>query len=203
MDLSERFTFRLENVNDYRQVEELTREAFWKFDRDDGLGCDEHFMVHQLRKTRAFIPELDFVACDGKKIIGHIIYTCSYIATVDHLYEVISFGPLSVLPEYQNQGVGSALVKRTKAMAKEMGYKGIFVYGNPKFYNRFGLINAKQFNVTTPEGENFDYFMGLELSEHSLKGLEGRLYQFPDFKMDKEAARIFDRTFLPKEKHNN
>jgi len=56
---------RKECENDYRQVEELTREAFWNLHVP---GCDEHYLVHVMRSHSDFIPELDFVAIAIKDI---------------------------------------------------------------------------------------------------------------------------------------
>ena len=184
--------------NDYRQVEELTREAFWDLYKP---GCDEHLMVHQLRKSPAYIPELDMLACDGDKLVGHILYTRSYVLSEDgQKHEVISFGPISVLPVYQRQGIGSALIERTKVIAKGLGYKGIFIYGNPEYYHRFGFVNAERFYITTPYGNNFEDFMGLELSEYSLDGIRGKLYEDLAFQIDPVKLESFDRTFTFKEK---
>ena len=51
-------TIRLENTDDYRAVEELTREAFWNVYKP---GADEHYFVHEMRTHPDFIPELAFV----------------------------------------------------------------------------------------------------------------------------------------------
>ena len=67
---------RLENQNDYEEVEDLTREAFWDIYHP---GCEEHFVVHKLRKVSAFIPELDFVAVQDDQIVGNIIYSKSKV----------------------------------------------------------------------------------------------------------------------------
>ena len=198
MNSVEKLTFRLENANDYRQVEELTREAFWDVYRP---GCEEHLMVHQLRKSPAYIPELDLVACDGDKIVGHILYTRSYVIDeASQKHEVISFGPISVLPQYQGKGIGSALIERTKEIAKEKEYKGIFIYGNPKYYNRFGFVNAQKFHISTPGGKNFDDFMGIELIENGLVGIKGKLFEDSAFEIDKAELENFDSTFAFKEK---
>lgn len=200
MELIKQITFRLENFNDFRLVEELTREAFWDLFKP---GCDEHLMVHQLRKSAAYIPELDLLACDGERIVGHILYTRSYVVDQDnHRHEVILFGPISVLPEYQNQGIGSALIEHTKKTAANMGFKGIFIYGNPEYYQRFGFVNAEVFKITTPDGQNFDAFMGLELNDNSLKGIQGKLFEDDAFKIDIDELEIFDSTFPYKEKQH-
>ena len=53
---------RTETPDDHNAVNELTREAFWKFWEPDRVICDEHLLVHKLRKVKAFVPELSFVA---------------------------------------------------------------------------------------------------------------------------------------------
>ena len=68
MDIS----IRLENKNDYKAVEHITREVFWDVYKP---GCDEHFVLHKIRKVPAFVKELDFVACDKDTIVGNIIYS--------------------------------------------------------------------------------------------------------------------------------
>ena len=191
MSLLEKLRFRPENPADYRQVEELTRETF-------GEGCDEHFVVHQLRKSSSHIPELCFVACQGSKILGHILYTRSYIHGNDgQKHEVISFGPISVRPEHQNQGIGTALIEITIALAKSHNrHAAVFIYGDPEYYRRFGFVNAARFGVTTPKGQNFDEFMGLELRKRSLVAKKGKLYQDAAFAVDTAALRDFENTFL-------
>jgi len=195
-----RITYRLANINDYRQTEELTREAFWNLFKP---GCDEHLMVHQLRKSPGYIPELDLIAyCedDSEKIVGHILYTRSYVINEDGgKHEVIAFGPISVLPEFQKQGIGSGLIERTIILAREKGYKGIFIYGGPGYYNRFGFVNAKKYNVSTPDGSNFEEFMGLELNKDSLKGISGKFYNDLGYEIDKDVLEAFDSTFPVKD----
>ena len=63
---------RNENANDYRIVEELTREAFWNIHTP---GCDEHFILHNLRNSKDFIPELTLIAQNAGEIVGHIAYS--------------------------------------------------------------------------------------------------------------------------------
>ncbi len=97
-------TLRNETEFDYKTVENVTREAFWNH---HGPGCDEHYLMHIMRNTEAFIPELDIVAELDCKIVGNIVYTKAKIVDdQDVAYSVISFGPISVLPEYQGRGIG-------------------------------------------------------------------------------------------------
>jgi predicted N-acetyltransferase YhbS len=82
---------RNENANDYRIVEELTREAFWNIHTP---GCDEHFILHNLRNSKDFIPELTFIAQNTRKIVGHIAYSRGVVRDeIGAENEIISFGP--------------------------------------------------------------------------------------------------------------
>ncbi|MCL1998157.1 MAG: GNAT family N-acetyltransferase [Turicibacter sp.] len=169
---SEKYLYiRHETPQDYFEVERLTRTAFW---RDDSL-CDEHFLVHKLRKTYAFVRELDFVAILDEEIIGHIIYSVSQIEGSDgNLTEVLTFGPLSVLPKFQNKGYGKALLRHSLHIAKDLSYRAVIIFGHPNYYPQFGFKRASEFGITTAEGKNSDAFMALPLYEGALTGLNGR-----------------------------
>jgi len=119
---------RLEEERDFTIVEDLTREAFWDVYCP---GADEHLLVHDLRKTNVFIKELDFVALNNNKIVGNIMYAISTVKNNDLEYTVLIFGPVSVLPEYQNKGIGGKLINHTIKLSKEMGYKGIINIWRP------------------------------------------------------------------------
>ena len=67
-------TIRLETKDDYRNTENLTREAFWNVYRP---GCTEHYVLHCYRGDPAFVPELDFVMELNGELIGQIIYVRS------------------------------------------------------------------------------------------------------------------------------
>ncbi|MDD4832399.1 MAG: hypothetical protein PHI78_01860, partial [Clostridia bacterium] len=98
-------TIRLETEKDIKEVEELTKRAFWKRKRMKeicGAGCDEHYLCHTLRTSPEFVPELDFVAeteIDGEKIIvGNVMSSMGYIENGSvELRPVLNYGPLSIL----------------------------------------------------------------------------------------------------------
>ncbi|MFW6253539.1 MAG: GNAT family N-acetyltransferase [Chitinivibrionales bacterium] len=120
---------RNERHEDHRAVEELTREAFWNLYVP---GCDEHYLVHIMRNHPDFIPTLDFVAVLDDKIVGNIMYTKSYVIDRDNnRLETITFGPVSVLPEYQRKGIGSALIRHSSDIAHQNGFKAIIIEGHP------------------------------------------------------------------------
>ncbi len=102
-------TTRLERPADYCIVKELTREAFWE-NTECGVTVDEHLLVHKLRKLHIFVPDLDYVAEIDGRIVGSVMYSKpKIVAGGSQEYEVLTFGPLSILPEYQNQGVGKEI----------------------------------------------------------------------------------------------
>src|SRR5690349_3682644 len=152
--------FRATKKEEYRETEIVIREAFWDLFRP---GCDEHLMVHQVRNSSDYLPDLDYVAVEDDQIIGHILYSKSKVIGDSGEQDLICFGPVGVLPTYQNRGVGSQLIIETLNIAKRKGYLGVGIWGNPAYYHRFGFVNAERFGITTSDGSNFDAFMILEL----------------------------------------
>lgn len=190
---------RPEEEKDYREVEELTRKAFWRAERikNIGVGCTEHYMVHSLRKKDG-IKELNFVAEIEGKIVGHIIYSQAYVLQPNNKKkEVLNFGPLSVLPTYQKQGIGSSLMKYSIEYAKKLGYGAILFFGHPTYYPRFGFVEAKNFGITTSWGSNFPAFMAIELVSEYLEGVTGKYIEAPIYDEDltQKDAKEFDKDF--------
>lgn len=191
-------SIRLEKENDYRSVEYVTREAFWNIYKP---GCDEHLIVHKIRKVPAFIKELSFVACDNDEIVGNIIYSKAKVVNdEDKEFEVLCMGPISVLPSYQRQGIGSLLMNYSIKKAKELGYKSIIILGNPKYYHRFGFKNAKEYLIQTSMGDNFEEFMALELCFGGLNGISGKYYEDKVFEIEEDELKLFKKEFPFKEK---
>lgn len=187
---------RLENKNDFQPVEELTREAFWGFSRPT---CDEHYLAHLLRQSPAFIPELDFVAEIDGKLVGNVMYSkAKVVDDTGTENEVITFGPLSVLPEYWHSGVGSALMKHSILKARDLGYKGIVFHGHPDYYPRFGFQNAGVFGITNADGYNYDALMAMELYEGAFEDIQGRFFEDPLFEIRPEDAEKYDREHFVK-----
>jgi len=190
---------RQEEEHDFKNVEHMTREAFWDLYKP---GCDEHLVVHKIRKVPAFVKELDFIACDKDTIVGNIIYSRAKVVNEEKKEsEVLCMGPVTVLPSYQKQGIGSLLMNHSIKKAKQLGYKGIIIFGNPDYYQRFGFVNAKEYNIQTSWGENMDAFMALELYEGSLKDVSGKFYEDEVFKIENNELEDFEKQFPHKEKH--
>ena len=191
-------TIRNETERDFRQVEELTREAFWNLYFP---GCVEHYLVHKMRNHPDFIGELDAVAEVNGKIVGNIMYTKAWLTDENHqAIEIVSFGPLSVLPERQRKGIGSALIRHTINIAIKNGIPGIVIFGDPHNYCKHGFKNGKDFDISDMNGE-FPY--GLLVMELKEKAFGGHLWKFrysDVFNVNEEEAEIFDRDFPQKEK---
>jgi Predicted acetyltransferase len=192
-------SIRLENENDFRNVENLTREAFWDVYKP---GCNEHLVIHKIRKTFGFIKELDFVACDGELIIGNIIYSKAKVINENNEeFEVLCMGPLGVLPTYQGKGIGTILMNHSIKVAKALNYNAIIIFGNPNYYHRFGFVNAGEYHIQTSWGANFEEFMALELFEGSLKEITGKFNEDSVFETNEEELILFEKQFPYKEKH--
>lgn len=188
----------LETPAHYRAVEEITRDAFWGL---SGVpGCDEHYLVHCLRQSPAFIPELAYVAESGGQVVGNIMYSkAAVLASNGQSHPVLTFGPLTVAPAYQNKGIGRRLVEVTAKKAAQMGHRAIVIFGEPDYYPRLGFLRAGEQGITTKEGTFFDAFMVLPLYEGALKGLEGRYIEDPVFHINAEKAAAYDGGFPKKD----
>lgn len=142
---------RQEQSADYDAVYQVVKEAFANAEHTDG---DEQDLVVRLRKSKFFIPELSLVSVEDEKIVGHILFTRAVVNGI----EVLALAPLSVLPKYQNRGIGKSLIKQGHIIAQKMGYKYSVVLGNEKYYPKSGYVPASQYWIKAPfevEDENF------------------------------------------------
>jgi Predicted acetyltransferase len=118
-------TIRTETPADYAAVELLTREAFWNVHVP---GCDEHYLVRIMRSAPEFLPALALVAERDGQIVGNIMYSKSAVVGDDgRRTETLTFGPLSVLPAYQRQGIGKALMAESFRIAEALGYPAVLI----------------------------------------------------------------------------
>jgi predicted N-acetyltransferase YhbS len=180
------------------QTENITREAFWNIYKP---GCDEHLVLHNIRKSRCYIPELDLVSVFEQQIIGHAITTrARVIDSLDNEKEVLCLGPIAVLPAFQKKGVGIKLMEHSISEAKKMGFAGIILFGNPDYYHRFGFKNAQEYGITTRDLQNFEPFMALELQYKGLENVKGRFLEDDVFHVNPEDLIEFEKQFPPKEK---
>lgn len=155
-----KYIIRQENENDYYEVFELIKQAFASAEHCDG---NEQDLVNALRKSNSFVPELSLVAVVDNKIAGHILFTKNFVGQE----EVLALAPLSVLPKYQKNGIGLALIKKGHYIAKKLGYNYSVVLGNPKYYNKSGYMPASRFGIKAPFKVSDENFMAIKLNECS------------------------------------
>lgn len=114
-------------------------------------------------------------------------------------WSTLTFGPFSVLPEFQKQGIGTALIHHTVEMAQAACERAILIFGDPGYYGRFGFLPASLFGITLPDGSSFEAFMALELYLHALDEVKGKFYEDESFeKCDAESVDAFDSAFSKK-----
>jgi predicted N-acetyltransferase YhbS len=188
---------RLEQPSDYNETENLTREAFWNH---YSPGCDEHYLLHIMRHCPTFVPELDIVAEADGKIVGNAVYVKAVIkADNGNQYEVLSLGPISVLPEYQHKGIGGQIIDYTRKLAKEMGFRAILLCGDPDYYSRQGFVPAETLGIRTADNMYAAALQVCELYENALADAKGRYIEDAIYEIDKASATEFDKNFPPKE----
>jgi len=155
---------RLEKTEDYREVENLTREAFWNVYRP---GCTEHYVLNQYRTNPDFIPELDFVMEVDGKIIGHVMFSKAEIILDDgNSFPSWTFGPISIHPEYKRKGYGLKLLQYALEKAKEMGIGLLQMEGNIEFYKHAGFDFASKMKIhyhAEARESDVPYFLAQEL----------------------------------------
>ena len=206
---------RLEETKDYREVENLTREAFWNVYRP---GCTEHYVLNQYRTNPDFIPELDFVmerlrvgdgtsGMEDNKIIGHVMFSKAEIILDDGThFPSWTFGPISIHPDYKRKGYGLKLLKYAIEKAKEMGIGLLQMEGNIVFYKHAGFDLASKMKIhyhAEPRDSEVPYFLAQELIPGYWGNREGT-YCPPKgyFVADEnpEAFEAYEATFPQKEK---
>lgn len=189
---------RNEVEEDYRIVENITREAFWNLHTP---GCDEHYLVHILRKHEDFIPELDLVAELEGNVVGNVMYTKSRLIDEDgKVRDILTFGPLSVLPEYQYKGLGKALLEYSFKKVLELGYDTIVIFGNPGNYVSRGFKSCKKYNVCLENDAFPTALLVKELKTGVLNGKKWKYFESPIYNVNSEEAIKFDKLFEFKQK---
>lgn len=152
----DKIIIRNETKEDYRKVENLTREAFWNVYRP---GCMEHYVLHCYRNNPAFVPELDFVMELNNELIGQVIYVRSEIDCDNgRKAPIMTFGPIGIAPEYKRQGYGKRLLDYSMEKAKETGVGALVVTGNILFHGKSGFVPAKTKGVRYADDPEADYF---------------------------------------------
>lgn len=162
----EKISIRQENANDYNAIRNLVHQAFLSAEHSGGNEAD---LVDKLRRDVAYIPELSLVAIAYEQAIGHIMFSKASVGDTPTL----AMAPVSVLPEFQNQGIGSLLINTGLELARKQGYLSAIVLGSSGYYPRFGFRPASKWGIMAPFEVPDENFMALELQCDSLLGASG------------------------------
>lgn len=195
------YIIRLERHEDYREVENLVREAFWNVYRP---GCSEHYVIHVLRDNAAFVKELDFVMEQNGRLIGQNMFMKTVIEADDgRVIPVLTMGPIGITPELKRKGYGKKLLDYSLQKAAEQGFGAVLFEGNIDFYGKSGFNYASEFGIRyhdLPEGEDASFFLCKELIPGYLDCITG-VYQTPQgYYVDDGDVEKFDKAFPAKVK---
>lgn len=157
---------RTERPEDYDQVEELIRLAFEKEEMSDH---QEHDLVRRLREAPDFIPELSLVCEVDDQLVGHILFTKIKIVADHQITDSLALAPVSVLPKYQNRGIGSKLIEEGHRRALALGFNSIVVLGHAAYYPKFGYQKSSTYGIQLPFEVPDENSMIIELKPGSLK----------------------------------
>ena len=195
------YTIRLEKPEDYRETENLTREAFWNVYKP---GCLEHYVLHSFRDNEDFVPGLDFVMEKDGRIIGQVMYVRAKIDADDgRQIPIMTFGPIGIAPEFKRRGYGKALLDFSMQKAKELGAGALCMEGNIDFYGKSGFVVASTKGIhyhAEPREADVPYFLLKELDPGYLDGVTGTYHTPEGYYVDEGEAEKFDETFPKKEK---
>ncbi|HIV90308.1 MAG TPA: GNAT family N-acetyltransferase [Candidatus Eisenbergiella stercoravium] len=192
-------TIRREKNEEQRTVEVLTRQAFWNV---YGPGCTEHYVVHILRKHEDFVTELDLVAetADGR-IVGNVMYTKARLIDENGNEAVIlTFGPISVHPDFQRRGISRLLLEYSFEEARRLGYQAVVIFGDPDNYVSRGFKSCSRYHVCAQDGSYPAAMLVLELIPGLLDGRKWFYQENSAYSFDPAAAEQFDRQFEPLKK---
>ena len=202
----ENVIIRLEKKEEHHKVENLVRNSFWNVYRP---GCLEHFVLHQLRKDPAFVPELDFVMFlkendkEGQ-IIGQNIFVKTNIKADDGRdIPIMTMGPICIAPEFQRQGYGKVLLDYSLDKAKHQGCGAVCFEGNIDFYGKSGFKYASEYGIRyhgLEEGQDASFFLAIELIPGYLEDITGEYATPKSYFVDEKEAEEFDQLFPNKEK---
>ena len=195
------YIIRLERKEEYREVENLVREAFWNVYRP---GCLEHYVLNQLRNDPAFVPELDFVMEKDGVLIGQNMFMRAVIRGDDgREIPILTMGPICIAPEFKRQDYGKKLLDYSLEKATKMGFGALCFEGNIDFYGKSGFTYASEFGIRyhgLPEGEDASFFLCRELIPGYLEGITGEYATPQGYFVDEQACEEFDKEFPYKEK---
>jgi putative acetyltransferase len=124
---------------------------------------------------------ISLVAEDDGRIVGHILFSAVTIQSIETGLTGIGLAPLAVIPDRQNQRIGSMLTEHGLKRCREEDYPFVVVLGHPNYYPRFGFVPASRFGIKSEYNVADEVFMVMELREGALSGCAGVVKYQPEF----------------------
>jgi len=158
---------RREAVGDVAAINAVTAAAF--AGQGESGPPAEVPLVDALRASPAWIPVLSLVAIEpGGDVIGHVVCSRGSVGSAPAL----GLGPLSVRPDRQRRGVGSALMHAVLGAADALGEPLVVLLGSTAYYSRFGFRLASEYGITPTEPQWAPHFQVRTLTTYdpSLRG---------------------------------
>jgi putative acetyltransferase len=151
---------RKETVADIEAITQVTIAAFKALAVSNQT---EQFIIKALRAAGALT--LSLVAEIDGRVVGHVAF--SPVTISDGSLNWYGLGPVSVLPEYQKQGIGKSLINEGLSLLKQLGGQGCALVGDSNYYIRFGF---KNFPELVHEGVPQEVFLALPFNEKVPQG---------------------------------
>jgi len=138
---------------------------------------------HIIEHIRAACEDIiSLVAVDQGKVVGHIFFSPVTVTDNDKTIKGMGLGPMAVLPEYQNLGIGSRLVNAGLEEVHRLNFSFVIVLGHPHYYPRFGFEQASAHGLSSQwDGIPDEAFMVMILDELVMANLTGVVYYRSEF----------------------
>jgi putative acetyltransferase len=170
---------RSETDSDIDAINDVTIAAFKTLEISNHT---EQFIIEALRAAKALTISL--VAELDARVIGHIAF--SPVTISESTSSWYGLGPVSVLPEYQRQGIGKALIREGLSRLRDMNAQGCCLVGHPEYYRQFGFTNTPELVLENVPPE---VFFALSFDGHTPQGT----VTFHDgFKADRQQGAAAD-----------
>ena len=162
---------REEQAGEYQEIRQVIVAAF---------GGDIEANLVELLRDRNKAP-VALIAVSDNKIVGHVMFSPVTITLAPKAFRAVGLAPLSVLPEFQRQGIGSTLAREGLKKCATAGFEMAVVLGSSYYYPRFGFSRASLHGLGN-EYDADEHFMAMELKSGALDKVSGTVRYSPEFK---------------------